>query len=45
MNMVMSTGYSGSTHICVMEKNVWPDKLYAFIIISFSVFALDEAKV
>ena len=20
MNMVMSTGYSGSTHICIMEK-------------------------
>ena len=46
MNMVMSTGYSGSTHICMMEKNdVRPDKLYAFIFISFGVFALDVAKV
>ena len=45
MNMVMSTDYSGSTHICIMENDVRPDKLYTFIIISFSVFALDVAKV
>ena len=27
------------------KNDVRPDKLYAFIIISFSVFALDVAKV
>ena len=35
MNMVMSSGYSGSTHICIMEKNdVRSDKLYAFVIVN-----------